>query len=129
MRGVVIMHHEIQSTVFYRIPKGLFNVLDPVDYARKRNVPQTYKCGCGTAGVKLYRKENASELHCVGCVHKALSGTDLEIHDIGKSADAITVAGITFVPAIPTEQNDAFWAHKHTPQAGVDWWSRLPVTT
>lgn len=31
------------------------------------------------------------------------------------------------VPAIPTEENDTYWGYTSVPQAGCDWWYRLPT--
>jgi len=30
------------------------------------------------------------------------------------------------VPAIPTEDGDTFWGYTSVPQAGCDWWAKLP---
>jgi len=32
------------------------------------------------------------------------------------------------VPAVPTEGNDSYWGYTSVPQAGCDWWDRLPTT-
>ena len=31
------------------------------------------------------------------------------------------------VPAVPTEENDSYWGYTSVPQAGCDWWYRLPT--
>lgn len=31
------------------------------------------------------------------------------------------------VLAVPTEENDSYWGHTSVPQAGCDWWGRLPT--
>lgn len=32
------------------------------------------------------------------------------------------------VPAVPTPENDTYWSYTSVPQAGCDWWHRLPST-
>ena len=31
------------------------------------------------------------------------------------------------VPAVPSEEGDTFWGYMSVPQAGCDWWDRLPT--
>ncbi|HIB67520.1 MAG TPA: hypothetical protein EYO33_21070 [Phycisphaerales bacterium] len=31
-----------------------------------------------------------------------------------------------FVPCVPTEDRSAYWGYFAVPQAGVEWWKRLP---
>lgn len=31
------------------------------------------------------------------------------------------------VPAVPTEENDTFWGYTSVPQAGCEWWYKLPT--
>lgn len=31
-----------------------------------------------------------------------------------------------YVPAVPDERNDSYWGYPFIPQAGYDWWCRLP---
>lgn len=114
------MHHQV--------PEGLFNPLDRVNYDRKRHVPGTYKCSCGCTGVKLLREINSSQLHCVNCVNVHLERNDHQQIDInGTVPDTIHLGEAKFIAAIPTAQNDAFWAHKSAPDAAMNWWNRLPA--
>ncbi len=32
------------------------------------------------------------------------------------------------MPAVPTAENDTYWGYTSVPQAGCDWWHRLPST-
>lgn len=104
------------------------------DYAAT-STPGGYVCGsCGTSGVKLWRKYqtvlDAQSLFCGPCAVKdqKREGTidaDGKVHDsdVGFPCDQIG----WLVPAVPTEENDTFWGYTSVPQAGVDWWKRLPV--
>lgn len=116
MRGVKIM--KIQIT------PGL-NPQHPIHYTSKVT-PHTYKCGCGLTGVKLYRPQNASTMHCFSCLSKSFPQLDSIIYGIGEKPKAMDLEGIHFVPAIPTTQNDAFWEHQSIPKDAAEWWLGLP---
>lgn len=85
-------------------------------------VPKTYKCSkCGIRGVKLWRPYNSFniELLCAACAEiDQKKKVDLEKSDqIG-----------WFIPAVPSEDGVGYWGYTSVPQAGVDWWKKLPCT-
>lgn len=97
----------------------------PVDYATSV-LPETYRCSrCPSRGVRLYRQYQTLACHvemlCRGCAlkdqEKDAPDNDKE-HSIG-----------WLVAAVPTEEGDTFWGYTSVPQAGVEWWNRLPHTT
>lgn len=85
--------------------------------------PEGYKCDdCGATGVRLYREYQAflehQALRCRACSLKK-SGQE--------SPDGETEHSIGWlVAAVPTEEGDTFWGYTSVPQAGVEWWDRLP---
>jgi len=109
-----------------------------VNYA---GTPPAYKCCvCGTSGVKLWRWYQTflddQRLYCVDCAIENQHKQDCAkyVH-----ADAVREDGKSFsfeqwgdqigwlVPAVPTEEGDTYWGYGNTPQAGCDWWRRLPL--
>jgi hypothetical protein len=103
----------------------------PTDYTSAA-MPPAYRCGtCGDTGVKLWRRYQTfldhQDLLCGDCAAKDQGeeppGADGKIEtDCGRS-DAIG----WMVPAVPTESGETFWGYTSVPQAGVEWWHRLPT--
>jgi hypothetical protein len=103
-----------------------------------------YKCmDCGAHGVKLYRIPACSciELRCIDCVGKE-SKTD--VSSVGEDGMQFSdmlqqrtdqIGGM--LPAIPDEfkvyygestaLHVSWWQYTCVPQAGIDWWRRLPL--
>lgn len=102
-----------------------------VDYS-KAVTPPDYKCGnCDATGIKLWREYQTfqPELRCAVCAaqdqHKDISDIDSEgMHssDLGRT-DQIG----WYVPAVPDEEGAGYWGYTSVPEAGVDWWKRLPT--
>ncbi len=111
----------------------------PVDYS-KREVPPNYKCGkCGATGCKLWREYQTFLEHqtllCANCAakdqKKDISDIDaegrytLDPKTFGRAQKSDQIGW--YVPAVPTEENDSYWGYTSVPQAGCDWWDRLPT--
>lgn len=85
--------------------------------------PSGYVCEtCGAHGVRLYREYQTfydhTSLTCTGCTEKAE----------GKTVDTKHPDSIGWrVAAVPTEDGTTFWGYTSVPQAGVEWWRRLPT--
>lgn len=78
--------------------------------------PDGYRCsGCNLHGVKLWRPYSSShvKLKCAACLGAT---SDLD--------DSDQVDGS--VPAVPDEDGMTWWGYSSVPQAGVEWWHRLP---
>lgn len=96
--------------------------------------PQEYVCGdCGASGVKLWREYNTflshQHLRCAQCAMKDQEKTGT-VGDDGRrdSGDGHMTDQVGWlIPAVPTEEGDTFWGYTSVPQAGVDWWRRLPT--
>ena len=107
-------------------------------WTTRRALPPPYKCsGCAAHGVKLWRQYNtvasAIELKCVECLvrenndewtPKDASEVDADGRWEGKYQKGDQIAH--HVPAVPDEEGYSFWGYTSVPQAGVDWWRRLP---
>lgn len=107
----------------------------PVDYS-KIETPSSYRCTCcGVGGVKLWREYQTflehQKLYCATCAGEAQKEDVSDIDAAGLRSCEIG-AGRTdqigwLIPAVPTENNDTFWGYTSVPQAGVEWWKRLPT--
>lgn len=105
----------------------------PFSYA-SADAPPTYTCGgCGKHGVKLWRDYQTfldyQTLRCADCA-AANQGKDISTMQPSGSysaRDGMSTDQIGWlVPAVPTEENDTFWGYTSVPQAGCEWWARLP---
>lgn len=95
--------------------------------------PSDYRCSdCGTARCKLWRQDNmpASEIRllCVACACKDQDKPD----NVAPDGRHSTRFGYTdqigsLIPAVPIEDGSSYWGYGSVPQAGVDWWKRLPT--
>ncbi|OGL74603.1 hypothetical protein A3C96_02125 [Candidatus Uhrbacteria bacterium RIFCSPHIGHO2_02_FULL_60_10] len=104
-----------------------------VDYSRL-GTPAGYKCDrCGAVGCKLWREYQTFADHtlllCCDCAAKdqekdigSMGHDGRYENDYGKS-DQIG----WYVPAVPTEDGDAFWGYTSVPEAGCKWWYSLPL--
>ena len=98
--------------------------------------PEGYACArCAAVGCKLWRQSytmaDAVELLCVVC-----AGHDQEIYTGSVAADGRRTSDTTgfptdqigfFLPAIPTEDGEAYWGYTSVPPAARVWWMRLPT--
>lgn len=104
-----------------------------VDY-QSEDVPDDYQCtGCGEEGVKLWRpyQSFSPELLCVNCAaaeeHEDISDIDESgTHTDREMAHRTDQIG-GYVPAVPDEEGVGFWGYTSVPEAGVNWWRRLPT--
>ena len=104
----------------------------PVKYS-STETPPSYKCGvCEATGCKLWREYNVlleyQTLYCASCAGRLQKEDVSQINDDGERR---THLGLTdqigvLMPAVPTEENDTFWGYMSVPQAGCEWWRRLP---
>ena len=103
-----------------------------VDYATT-TTPKDYKCKhCGAKGCKLWREYQTMmpQLLCADCAVKNQKknyvveedGTHKSEHHSGTS-DQIG----WYVPAVPTDDGYGYWGYTSVPDAGVQWWNRLPL--
>ena len=105
-----------------------------VDYSSTA-VSNGYECSsCGAVGCKLWRESytfSSIELLCADCAAKN-QGKSIEDIDadgrhssnVGRRTDQIG----WYVPAVPCEDSDGYWGYTSVPEAGVNWWKRLPTT-
>lgn len=97
-------------------------------------VPADYKClQCGATNCKLWREYNTfldhQRLLCAPCAgadqKKDVSNIDTDgkipLEHLWKT-DQIG----WMVPAVPTEECDTYWGYTSVPQAGCEWWRKLP---
>lgn len=102
-----------------------------LDY-NKNKAPKDYKCSkCGKVGTKMWRQYNSFHIELL-CVDDAMDNQgvfyvfdkDGYYNDpqFGK-CDQIK----WLIPAVPDEECKAYWGYTSVPQAGVDWWRRLPL--
>lgn len=104
-----------------------------VDYAKNRT-PYFYKCSkCGTMNRKLWREYqtclDAQTFYCADCACKHTGKDRSRITKEGRYNHEDIGPCDSFgwlVPAVPTEEGDTYWGYTSVPQAGVDWWRRLP---
>lgn len=105
-----------------------------VDYGTTA-VPRWYRCSyCGARGVKLWRDyqtyADKTPLWCADCAEslaRITKGASWKSPFALGTGDQISWR----VPAVPTQQSTAkrreYWGYTSVPQAGVDWWKRLPT--
>jgi hypothetical protein len=100
---------------------------------RSSKVPSGYKClECGVTDCKLWREYNtfSPNLLCAACAAKDQSKDVSLIDDegmypseFGGKSDQIG----WYVPAIPDQDGPGYWGYTSVPQAGCEWWKRLPT--
>lgn len=82
--------------------------------------PPAYRCAdCGVFGPKLWRESYSSHvvLRCAMCAAA----------HVGQTPDLTNSDQIgSYVPAVPDEDGASWWGYTSVPQAGVEWWHRLP---
>lgn len=90
-----------------------------------QGTPAGYCCGnCGAIGVKLWRDYNAFlEFQRLRCGRCASESQDEDYSRVLVESDQIG----WMIPAVPTEDGATYWGYGSVPQAGCDWWRRLPV--
>lgn len=98
--------------------------------------PAGYRCAnCFAQGCKLWRRSNtcleAIELLCVECAGENQKQDVSDIDVDGRHTSSIISNHRTdqigwFVPAVPTEDGEAFWGYTSVPDDGVAWWRALP---
>lgn len=102
-----------------------------VDYSTTIT-PDEYVCGnCGATECKLWREYQTFHpaLRCAICAAKA---QEKNIDDIDAEGKYSTELGKIdqigwYVPAVPDEEDLGYWGYTSVPQAGVNWWRRLPT--
>lgn len=90
-----------------------------------QRTPEGYRCGdCDADGVRLYRRYQTmlggKELRCRACALKE------QRRDNPEHESEHTIGWL--VAAVPTEDGSTYWGYTSVPDAGVDWWNRLPKT-
>lgn len=110
---------------------------NPVDYAVPVT-PASYSCGmCSNTGVKLWRTGSSMSLDTVDlCCADCAAGYESEdISDMDPVTGKYTVRDLdmrldqigSYVPAVPTAENDGFWRYTSVPPDAIAWWCRLPL--
>lgn len=105
----------------------------PVDYS-KPEVPKDYVCkDCGATNCKLWREYMLPklDLFCANCASKK---ERRDISSIDSEGMRVNVTGGEridrigwYVPAIPGEDGLGYWGYFSIPDAGRNWWKRLPT--
>jgi hypothetical protein len=97
-----------------------------------QTVPDGYKCAdCGATNCKLWREYQIMTLKllCAVCACKDQKKTDDVDAEGRRSSDH---GGRTdqigwYVPAVPDEEGVGYWGYTSVPEAGVNWWRKLPT--
>jgi hypothetical protein len=96
--------------------------------------PADYKCdGCGATGCKLWREYQTfadyTKLLCADCAakdeHEDISDIDADGRHNGNFYRTDQIGW--YIPAVPVEGENTYWGYTSIPQAGCDWWGRLPT--
>ena len=80
-----------------------------------------YVCtSCGIRNVKMWRMYSSftPDLHCKKCSMKKQNKSEEDL----EGTDQIGWR----VPAVPTEDNTAYWGYTSVPVNAVEWWTNLP---
>lgn len=105
-----------------------------IDYSSTA-LPPGYHCHvCKRYGCKLWREYQTcadyTELACCDCAAKSqkkdVSDIDADGRrgvEHGQRTDQIGWR----IPAVPTEDGTTFWGYSSVPDAGCEWWRRLPT--
>ena len=104
-----------------------------VDYSSTAT-PADYRCAqCSATGCKLWREYQtmSPQLLCADCACKDQEKPN-NVNEEGMRPFTDTGKHMTdqigwYVPAVPDEQGIGYWGYTSVPQAGVDWWKRLPL--
>lgn len=108
---------------------------EKVDYTTAVT-PSDYKCQeCGATGCKLWRDGGSFfsiELLCVDCAARDQKKDISSINEEGCRLIGQGMRGRTdqigwYVPAVPQEERIGYWGYGSVPDAGVQWWKRLPL--
>jgi hypothetical protein len=51
---------------------------------------------------------------------------DITVWHVVFTVQMLSITNGWMVPAVPTEENDAYWGYSSIPQAGCEWWYHLP---
>ncbi len=96
-------------------------------------IPLGYACGkCGADDCKLWRAYNEGNvtLLCAVCAAKSqrnsIRSIDAEGCRIDGRGQRTNKIG-SFIPAVPTEESNTYWGYFAIPQAGWEWWKKLPT--
>lgn len=110
-------------------------------------IPKDYKCStCNATNCKLWREYQCFGeilLDCVDCATKSQNNPNISpafaravamegfaVAEDGKYRDSYGQRCDQIgwrVPAVPTEDSAGYWGYSSVPQAGVNWWVRLPL--
>lgn len=109
--------------------------MESVNY-QSNLAPAGYRCArCGATGCKLWRQYQtlADRIELLCAIHAAENqGKDIATLDkrgtiVSDVLPAVRCDQIGWlVPAVPTEEGDAYWGYTSVPTAGCAWWARLP---
>lgn len=135
--GDIVPEAKLSEKRRRRVREPKITVVDPthpVDYASLMT-PPSYRCGtCGATGVKLWRDyQTFLEHQTLLCARCACTEQKKDVHRIdarGRIRDQLvgrTDQIGSRIPAVPTEANDTFWGYTSVPDAGCQWWDRLPT--
>lgn len=115
------------------VKDSVVNPSKPVDYS-KTETPPSYKCGkCQATGCKLWRDYQTflehQSLLCATCAgqEQGKNVSDIDADGMRSSHYNRTDQIGWRIPAVPTEENDTFWGYTSVPEAGCEWWRRLPT--
>ena len=105
----------------------------PVDHSSSV-LPPAYHCHtCKAHGCKLWREyQTCADYTILQCAECAAKDHEKNISDMDKDGRYTGKYGIKgdqigwMIPAIPTVEGDTFWGYTSVPQAGCNWWYRLP---
>ncbi|MCJ7792802.1 MAG: hypothetical protein MUP45_02395 [Candidatus Marinimicrobia bacterium] len=124
--------HEVYEPKLLDRWDDLFPPSDRVDYS-KAKTPSGYICAhCGATGIKLWRGYATVPvtLLCAGCAATEEKKNIDDIDADGKRTDELgqrtdQIGGC--IPAVPDEKSVGYWGYTSIPEAGGQWWRRLPT--
>lgn len=98
-------------------------------------VPADYVCRyCGATGCKLWRLSATFriELACLSCLRERTTDEDrmAPVDDAGLHNAKMfgpTSQYMSWVPEVPTHENDGYWGLTSIPPEGMYWWRWLPT--
>lgn len=95
------------------------------------DIPDNYTCSnCGKHGIKLWRVYQSFTPHLL-CASCAATEEKCDISTMGKDGRFLRDGYPTdqirwYVPAVPSNNDGAYWGYTSVPDEGVTWWRNLP---
>lgn len=94
-------------------------------------VPEDYQCdSCDAKNVKLWRlfqrEVSRTKLLCARCAER----DQKSCHKQGWRSQFSKNVGEAigwYVPAVPLEGRNTYWAYPSVPEPAMNWWLRLPI--